>query len=184
MANQNEEGIPYTDHSGDEQHQNNQQNQQQVDLDLNATANGSQESAGRNAETGGTQNGQPNSGGDNSGGRQSTSAFDRIGPGDLGPRPFGRIGSDDTQIIQDLRHRVNALRLANAPRLANVPHLGGDVTQVARMTENPLRTNLENRSESNTVVTREREGEKGLHLSTDIPRSQTGSSKFNSQRVL
>ncbi|MED6118546.1 hypothetical protein PIB30_003762 [Stylosanthes scabra] len=109
--NQDEEGVPYTDHSGDEQHQNNPQNQQQVDLDLNATANGSQESAGRNAETGGTQNGQPNSGGDNSGGRRSTSAFDRLGPGDPGPKPFGGIGSDNTQIIQDLRHLLQAMEV-------------------------------------------------------------------------
>ncbi|MED6191672.1 hypothetical protein PIB30_002479 [Stylosanthes scabra] len=99
MVNQDKEGIPYTDHSADEQHQNNQQNQQQVDLDLNATANG------------GTQNGQPNSGGDNSGGRRSTSAFDRLGPGDPGPRPFGGIGSNDTQIVQDLRHRMQAMEV-------------------------------------------------------------------------
>ncbi|MED6108517.1 hypothetical protein PIB30_024697 [Stylosanthes scabra] len=96
MVNQDEEGVPYTDHSGDEQRQNQQQNQQQVDLDVNATANGSQESADRNAETSGTQNGQPNSGGDNSGGRRSTSTFDRLGPGNPDPRPFGGIGSDDT----------------------------------------------------------------------------------------
>ncbi|MED6145519.1 hypothetical protein PIB30_025989 [Stylosanthes scabra] len=77
----NEEGVPYIDHSGDEQRQNPQPNPQQVDLDLNATANGSQDSAGRNAETDGAQNGQPNSGGDRSRGRRSTSAFDRLGPG-------------------------------------------------------------------------------------------------------
>ncbi|MED6118224.1 hypothetical protein PIB30_000851 [Stylosanthes scabra] len=95
----------------DEQRQNQQQNQQQVDIDLNATANGSQESASRNAETGGTQNVQPNSGGNNSGGRRSTSAFDRLGPGNPGPRPFGGISSDDTQIKQDLRHRMQAMEL-------------------------------------------------------------------------
>ncbi|MED6157989.1 hypothetical protein PIB30_028699 [Stylosanthes scabra] len=111
MVNQDEEGVPYTDHSGNERHQNQQQNQQQVDLDLNATANGSQESAGRNAETGGTQNGQPNSGDDNSGGQRSTSAFDRLGPSDPGPRPFGGIGSDNAQIIQDLRHRMQAMEV-------------------------------------------------------------------------
>ncbi|MED6167612.1 hypothetical protein PIB30_004423 [Stylosanthes scabra] len=71
----------------------------QVDLDLNAITNGSQESAGRNAETGGTQNGQPNPGSNNPGGQRSTSAFDRLGPGHPEPRPFGGIGSDDTQIM-------------------------------------------------------------------------------------
>ncbi|MED6144032.1 hypothetical protein PIB30_011534 [Stylosanthes scabra] len=69
MVNKDEEGVPYTDHSGDDRHQNQQQNQQQVDLHLNATANGSQESAGRNAKMGGIQNGQPNSGSDNPGGQ-------------------------------------------------------------------------------------------------------------------
>ncbi|MED6204267.1 hypothetical protein PIB30_007738 [Stylosanthes scabra] len=102
MVNQDEEGIPYTDHSGDEQHRN----LQQADLDLNATANGSTRSVDRNAEAGGTQNGQPGSSGDNSGGRRSTSAFDR-----LGPKPFGEIGSDKSQIIQELRHRMQAMEL-------------------------------------------------------------------------
>ncbi|MED6122229.1 hypothetical protein PIB30_037824 [Stylosanthes scabra] len=102
---EDEEGVPYNDHSGDEQRQNSQPNPQQADLDLNATANGSQESAGRNAETDGAQNGQLNSGGDRSGGRQSTSAFDRLGPGNPEPRTFGGIGSDNNQIMQDLRHR-------------------------------------------------------------------------------
>ncbi|MED6145337.1 hypothetical protein PIB30_024238 [Stylosanthes scabra] len=82
-----------------------------VDLDLNATANGSTESTGQNAETGGTQNCQPKSGRDNSGGRWSTSAFDMLGPGSPGPNPFGGIGSDDTQIIQELRHRMQAMEV-------------------------------------------------------------------------
>ncbi|MED6169313.1 hypothetical protein PIB30_020293 [Stylosanthes scabra] len=82
-----------------------------VGLDLNATANGSQESASRNAETGGTQNGQPNPNDNNPGGRRSTSAFDRLGPGQPEPRLFGGIGSDDTQIMQDLRHRMQAMEL-------------------------------------------------------------------------
>ncbi|MED6157398.1 hypothetical protein PIB30_022807 [Stylosanthes scabra] len=86
-------------------------NQQQVELDLNATANGSTESVGRNVETGGTQNGQPKSGGDNSGGRRSTSAFDRLGPGSPGPNLFGGIGSYETQIIQELRHRMQAMEV-------------------------------------------------------------------------
>ncbi|MED6215801.1 hypothetical protein PIB30_001418 [Stylosanthes scabra] len=176
-------------------------NQQQVDLGLNATANASQESVGRNAETGGTQNGQPNSDGDNSGGRRSTSAFDRLGPGNPDPRPFGGIGSDDTQIIQELRHRMQVMEievkglqkenveLKNATkdlrsrrcsprrhrsrsksrtpprrRERTPPHERTPPCErtpprrrrhrAARMTENPLRTNLGNRSESNTVVTR------------------------------
>ncbi|MED6187279.1 hypothetical protein PIB30_074916, partial [Stylosanthes scabra] len=111
MVNQDEEGVPYDDPSGDEQRQNPQPNPQQADLDLNSTANGSQESAERNAETDGAQNGQLNSSGDRSGGRQSTSAFDRLGLGNSKPRPFGRIGSDPNQIMQDLRHRMQAMEL-------------------------------------------------------------------------
>ncbi|MED6216504.1 hypothetical protein PIB30_008195 [Stylosanthes scabra] len=111
MVNQDEEGVPYDDPSGDEQRQNPQPNPQQADLNLNATANGSQESAGRNAETDGAQNGQLNSSGDRSGGRRSTSAFDRLGPGNSEPRPFGGIGSDPNQIMQDLRHRMQAMEL-------------------------------------------------------------------------
>ncbi|MED6126007.1 hypothetical protein PIB30_074206 [Stylosanthes scabra] len=67
-----------------------------VDLDLNATANASQESTGWNTEAAGTQNGQPNPNGNNLEGRRSTSAFDRLGPGQPGPRPFGGIGTDNT----------------------------------------------------------------------------------------
>ncbi|MED6134846.1 hypothetical protein PIB30_040707 [Stylosanthes scabra] len=106
MVNQDEEGVPYDDPFGDEQRQNPQPNPQQADLDLNATANGSQESAGRNAETDRAQNGQLNSSRDRSGSRRSTSAFDRLGPRNSEPRPFGGIGSDPNQIIQDLRHRM------------------------------------------------------------------------------
>ncbi|MED6142962.1 hypothetical protein PIB30_002249 [Stylosanthes scabra] len=108
---EDEEGVVYSDHSRDERHQNRQQNQQQVGLDLNTTANGSQESAGRNAESGGTQNGQLNQGGNNPEGRRNTSTFDRLGPGHPEPRPFGGIGSDDTQIMQDLIHRMQAMEL-------------------------------------------------------------------------
>ncbi|MED6168393.1 hypothetical protein PIB30_011283 [Stylosanthes scabra] len=107
MVNQDEEGVAYSDHSSDERHQD----QQQVDLDLNATANGSTESADRNVDTGGTQNSQPKSGGDNFGGQRSTSAFDRLGPGNPDPKPFGGIGTDETQIIQELRHRMQAMEL-------------------------------------------------------------------------
>ncbi|MED6111847.1 hypothetical protein PIB30_056123 [Stylosanthes scabra] len=92
MVNQDEEGVVYSDHSGDERPQN-QQNQQQVDLDLNSTANASQESVGRNTEAAGTQNGQPNLNSNNLEGRRSTSAFDRLGPGQPALRPFGGIGT-------------------------------------------------------------------------------------------
>ncbi|MED6202345.1 hypothetical protein PIB30_104411 [Stylosanthes scabra] len=108
MVNRDEEGAVYSDHFGDERPPN-QQNQQQVDLDLNATADASQESAGRNAGMGEAQNGQPNSGDDTSGGQRSTSAFDKLGPRKPDPRPFGGIGSDNTQIIQDLRHRMQVM---------------------------------------------------------------------------
>ncbi|MED6208926.1 hypothetical protein PIB30_049698 [Stylosanthes scabra] len=50
------EDVVYTDHSGDDQHQNQQQQQA---LDLNATANEATGSGNINAESGGTQNGQP-----------------------------------------------------------------------------------------------------------------------------
>ncbi|MED6181754.1 hypothetical protein PIB30_022354 [Stylosanthes scabra] len=108
MVNQDKEGVVYSNHSGDERPQN-QQNQQQVSLDLNATANANQESAGCNTETGGTQNGQTSLNGHNPEGRRSTSAFDKLGPGQPEPRPFGGIGPDDAQIIQDLRHRMQAM---------------------------------------------------------------------------
>ncbi|MED6108871.1 hypothetical protein PIB30_028190 [Stylosanthes scabra] len=111
MVNQDEEGVVCSDHSEDERHQNQQQNQQQAGLDLNTTANGSQESAGRNAETGVTQNDQLNQSDNNPGGRRSTNAFDRLGPGHPEPKPFGGIGLDDTQIMQDLRHHMQAMEL-------------------------------------------------------------------------
>ncbi|MED6213872.1 hypothetical protein PIB30_097555 [Stylosanthes scabra] len=39
MVNQDEEGVAYTDHSGDEQRRDQQPERQQEELDLNATAN-------------------------------------------------------------------------------------------------------------------------------------------------
>ncbi|MED6221089.1 hypothetical protein PIB30_051089 [Stylosanthes scabra] len=51
-----EEGVVYTDYSGNDQRQN---QQQQQTLDLNATANEATGSGNVNADSGGTQNGQP-----------------------------------------------------------------------------------------------------------------------------
>ncbi|MED6203488.1 hypothetical protein PIB30_115999, partial [Stylosanthes scabra] len=59
--------------------------------------------------TDGAQNNQLNSGGDRSGGRRNASAFDRLGPGNSEPRPFGGIGTDPNQIMQDLRHHMQAM---------------------------------------------------------------------------
>ncbi|MED6193621.1 hypothetical protein PIB30_021273 [Stylosanthes scabra] len=56
MADQDAEGVVYTDHSGDDQHRN---QQQQQTLDLNATANEATGSGNINTESGGIQNGQP-----------------------------------------------------------------------------------------------------------------------------
>ncbi|MED6152048.1 hypothetical protein PIB30_088226 [Stylosanthes scabra] len=50
------EGVVYTDHTGDDQPQNQQQQQA---LDLNATANEATGSGNVNTDSGGTQNGQP-----------------------------------------------------------------------------------------------------------------------------
>ncbi|MED6134475.1 hypothetical protein PIB30_037442 [Stylosanthes scabra] len=77
MADQDVEGVVYTDHSGDEQRQNQQQQQA---LDLNATANETTGSGNINADSEGTQNGQPPPRDPIQGNRQS--AFDRIGPSD------------------------------------------------------------------------------------------------------
>ncbi|MED6123208.1 hypothetical protein PIB30_046957, partial [Stylosanthes scabra] len=116
MADQDVEGVVYTDHSGDDQHRN---QQQQQTLDLNATANEATGSGNINTESGGTQNGQPPPRNPTQGNRQS--AFDRIGPSEPNPRPFGGTGSDESQIAQELRHRMQAmesevreLRKANA----------------------------------------------------------------------
>ncbi|MED6216022.1 hypothetical protein PIB30_003667 [Stylosanthes scabra] len=99
MVNQDEEGVVYSDRSGDErqqqgQQQDQQQDQQQRNLDLNAAANGSTASRNRNVESGRTQNGQPKPHDDNSRGRRSSSAFDRLGRAGLEPNPFGGIGSE------------------------------------------------------------------------------------------
>ncbi|MED6126054.1 hypothetical protein PIB30_074687 [Stylosanthes scabra] len=51
-----EEGVVYTDHSGDEQRRD---QQQQQTLDLNATANEATGSGNVNTDSGGIQNGQP-----------------------------------------------------------------------------------------------------------------------------
>ncbi|MED6210578.1 hypothetical protein PIB30_065424 [Stylosanthes scabra] len=96
--------MVYTDHSGDDQHRNQQQQQA---LDLNATANEATGSGNINAESGGAQNGQPPPRNPTQGNRQS--AFDRIGPSGPNPRTFGGTSSDESQIAQELRHRMQAM---------------------------------------------------------------------------
>ncbi|MED6191138.1 hypothetical protein PIB30_113213, partial [Stylosanthes scabra] len=76
-------------------------------LDLNATANEATGSGNISAELGGTQNGQPLLRNPVQGNR--TSAFDRIGPSDPNPRPFGGTGLDGSQIAQELRLRMQAM---------------------------------------------------------------------------
>ncbi|MED6214985.1 hypothetical protein PIB30_108858, partial [Stylosanthes scabra] len=104
MANQDTEGVVYSDHSSDDQHRN---QQQQQTLDLNATANEATGSGNINVELAETQNGQPPPRNPVQGNRLST--FDRIGPSDPNPRPFGETGLDGSQIAQELRHRMQAM---------------------------------------------------------------------------
>ncbi|MED6183419.1 hypothetical protein PIB30_037688 [Stylosanthes scabra] len=105
LADQDVEGVVYTDHSGDDQ----RQNQQQQTLDLNATANEATGSGNANADSGGIQNGHPPPRNPIQGNRQS--AFDRIGLSGPTQRPFGGIGSDKSQIAQELRHRMQTMEL-------------------------------------------------------------------------
>ncbi|MED6224768.1 hypothetical protein PIB30_087353 [Stylosanthes scabra] len=59
MANQDEEGVVYTDHSDDDQRRDQQRGLQQQRLDLNATTNETTGSGNANRDSGGIQNGQP-----------------------------------------------------------------------------------------------------------------------------
>ncbi|MED6212824.1 hypothetical protein PIB30_087212 [Stylosanthes scabra] len=106
MADQDVEGVVYTDHSGDDQRRD---QQQQQTLDLNATANEATGSGNVNTDSRGVQNGQPPPWNPIQGNRQST--FDRIGPDGPTQRPFGGTGSDESQIAQELRHRMQAMEL-------------------------------------------------------------------------
>ncbi|MED6176630.1 hypothetical protein PIB30_090070 [Stylosanthes scabra] len=100
-----EEGVVYTDHSGDDQRRNQQQQQA---LDLNATTNEATGSGNVNTDSGGIQNGQPPPRNPIQGNRQS--AFDRIGLGGPTQWPFGGT-VDESQIAQELRHRMQAMEL-------------------------------------------------------------------------
>ncbi|MED6171080.1 hypothetical protein PIB30_037279 [Stylosanthes scabra] len=42
---------------------------------------------------------------------RSSSAFDKLGLGGRDPNPFGGIGSDESRITQELRHRMQAMEL-------------------------------------------------------------------------
>ncbi|MED6196499.1 hypothetical protein PIB30_048102 [Stylosanthes scabra] len=111
MANQDEEGVVYTDHSGDNQRRDLQCELQQT-LDLNAATNEATGSGNANTDSGGIQNRQPPPHNPSHDNRQS--AFDRIGPSVPTPRLFGGIGTDESQIAQELRHRMHAMELETA----------------------------------------------------------------------
>ncbi|MED6220378.1 hypothetical protein PIB30_044257 [Stylosanthes scabra] len=82
-------------------------NQQPEGLDLNATAHDAAASneaniglAGKHVAPTPTPEGER---------RRSTSAFDRLAPGEDNPRPFGEIGSSESQITQELRHQMQLM---------------------------------------------------------------------------
>ncbi|MED6145735.1 hypothetical protein PIB30_028096 [Stylosanthes scabra] len=104
MANQDEEGVAYTDHSGDEQRQYQQPEQQQEALDLNATVNDATGTNGTNVNLEDLQNRRPPT--PVAERSRNQSAFHRLGPGDPTPKPFGGIGTDESCITQELRHRI------------------------------------------------------------------------------
>ncbi|MED6112733.1 hypothetical protein PIB30_064309 [Stylosanthes scabra] len=175
MADQDVEGVVYIDHSGDDQRQNQQQQQA---LDLNTTANEATGSGNVNTDSGGTQNGQPPPRNPTQGNRQS--AFDRIGPSGPTQRPFGGTGSDESQIAQELRHRMQAmesevreLRKENAelrsstknpqpraqtpPRRRSRSQSRGDDTTAARATVTPPREGIATHDGGPTGDTKEPE---------------------------
>ncbi|MED6176433.1 hypothetical protein PIB30_088184 [Stylosanthes scabra] len=86
MANQDEEGVVYTDHSGVEQRE-----LQQQTLYLNATANEATGSGNANTDSG--------------------ECFRQDWTKRSDPRPFGGIRSDKSQIAKELRHHMQAMEL-------------------------------------------------------------------------
>ncbi|MED6201022.1 hypothetical protein PIB30_090971, partial [Stylosanthes scabra] len=73
-------------------------------LDLNTAANDAIGIGNTNADSGGLQNGHPQPQNPNSGSRPS--AFDRLSSSGPISRPFRDIGWDESQIAQELRHRM------------------------------------------------------------------------------
>ncbi|MED6200433.1 hypothetical protein PIB30_085064 [Stylosanthes scabra] len=110
MADQDVEGVVYTDHSGDDQPNE-------------ATGSGNV-----NADSRGTQNGQLPPRNLTQCNRQS--AFDRIGLSGRTPRPFGGTGSDESQIAQELRHRMQAME-------SEVRELRKENAELRSSTKNP-----------------------------------------------
>ncbi|MED6196996.1 hypothetical protein PIB30_052641 [Stylosanthes scabra] len=145
MANQDVEGVVYIDHSGDDQCRD----QQQQTLDLNTTTNEATGSGNANTDSGGMQNGQPPPRNPIQGNRQS--AFDRIGPGGPTQRPFGGTRLDESQIAQELRHRMQAMEL-------KVRELRKENAELRSSTRNPQPRGQTPPRRLQTIVTPPREG--------------------------
>ncbi|MED6148470.1 hypothetical protein PIB30_053455 [Stylosanthes scabra] len=94
--NPSKEGVVYTDHSADDQRRNKQRELQQQALDLNAATNEATGSGNVNTDSRDVQNGQPPH---------------RSGPAIRPPDPSRGIGSDESQIVQELRDRMQAMEL-------------------------------------------------------------------------
>ncbi|MED6169319.1 hypothetical protein PIB30_020299 [Stylosanthes scabra] len=141
MVNQDEEGVPYADHSGDEQRQN-QQPGQQEGLNLNATANGATETDDANVDLEDVQNGQPHIPVS-----KNSSALDRLDPSGPAPRPLRGIGTDESRITQELRHRLALPRGGD-----HFPHPDIDVGTAARRKGTPPRKILMGEDENPSDV--------------------------------
>ncbi|MED6107727.1 hypothetical protein PIB30_016765 [Stylosanthes scabra] len=103
------EGVPYTDHSDNEQHRNQQPERQQEELDLNSMTNDGTGVDNANVDLGPIQNGRPQPRVANPVGQRIASAIDRrwfSGTShnreqrrSLSSQPFREIGSDEFRII-------------------------------------------------------------------------------------
>ncbi|MED6189369.1 hypothetical protein PIB30_095380 [Stylosanthes scabra] len=120
-VNQDEEGVAYLDHFDDEQCRNPQLEHQQEELDLNVTANDGTRIDDANMDSGSIRNGRPQPHAASPNGRRIPNAIDRRWSGGTShnqeqrrspsPRPFGGIGSNEFRITEELRHRMQAMKL-------------------------------------------------------------------------
>ncbi|MED6221980.1 hypothetical protein PIB30_060025 [Stylosanthes scabra] len=146
MVNQDEEGVVYTDHSGDEQCWNPQHERQPEELDLNTTANDAVGIGNTNMGSGGVQNGQPPPHNPNSGSRPS--AFDRLGQASM-ELEVRELRKENTELRTTTRNlqsrgrtpprRRSQSQSRSLPRRNHqpVPSRGGDVIIAVRMTVSP-----------------------------------------------